>query len=132
MRRAGRHPEVWFIMALAAVYCLSCSENDGKRQQATTPGFQAGQYRIEFSLPGDDFASISEIENINRLKERIIQQAAGKVIYTGSGMGTITILLMVHNQESLRIINAIIRQEYPDARYFMVSDRKDPGNLGEQ
>jgi len=130
MRRTGIHLEVWLVMALAGVCCLSCSENDGKRQPAATPGFEADHYRIEFSLPGDDFASIPELENIGRIKERIIRQAAGEVISTGSGMGTITILLKVHNRESLKVIDAIIRQEYPSARYFIVPGRKDPGNLG--
>jgi len=119
-------------MTMAVISCLSCSGNDGKRKPGSTPGIQADQYRIEFSLPGDDFASIPELENISRIKERIIGQAAGQVISTGSGMGTITILLKVHNQESLQIIDAIIRQEYPNANYFIVPDRKDRGNLGEQ
>ena len=132
MRKTGAHLEVWLVMALAAISCLSCSGNDGERHPATTPGFQAGQYRIEFSLPGDDFASIPELENISRIKERIIRQAAGAVISTGSGMGTITILLKVHDPESLPIIDAIIRQEYPNARYIIVPDRKDLGDLGEK
>ena len=130
MRRAGTHLEVWLIMALTAMSSLSCSRNDGEIQPATTAGYQVGQYRIEFSLPGDDFASIQELEDINRIKERIIRQAAGEIIYTGSGMGTITILLKVHNQESLKNIDAIIRQEYPHARYFIVPDHKEDVDAG--
>ena len=116
------------VLTLVALVCLSCSGNEGKRQPAATAGFQAGQYRIEFSLPGDDPASIQELKIIGRIKERIVSQRAGEVVSTGSGMGTITILLQVHNQESLKIIKTIIRQECPDARYFVVPDRDD-GNL---
>jgi hypothetical protein len=121
-----------FLFCLAVLSCLSCSGNHGERQPAATVGFLAGRYRIEFSLPGDDFASVQDLENINRIKKRIVSQAAGKIIYTGSGMGSITVLLKVPNRESLRIIDAIIRQEYPNAKYFMVPDRNDSGNLGLQ
>lgn len=121
-----------FLCCLAVLSCLSCSGNDGERYPAATSGFLAGRYRIEFSLPGDDFASIRELENINRIEERIARQAAGEIIYTGSGMGTITILLKVHDRESLKIINAIIREEYPNAEYFIMLDRNHSGNLGPQ
>jgi hypothetical protein len=121
-----------FLFCLAVLSCLSCSENHRERHPAATVGFLAGRYRIEFSLPGDDLASVQDLENINRIKERIVSQAAGKIIYTGSGMGTITVLLKVPNRESLKIIHAIIRQEYPNAKYFMVPDRNDSANLGLQ
>ena len=131
MGRIGTCLKGWLILALVALVCLSCSGNNQESQPAIPPGFQAGQYRIEFSLPGDDPASIQELKIIGRIKEGIVRQGAGEVISTGSGMGTITILMKVHNQESLKIIYAIIRQEYPDARYIMVPDRDVAGDRGE-
>jgi hypothetical protein len=129
MSRTGTYLKGWLVLALVAVACLSCSGNDRQRQTTTTPRFQAGQYRIEFSRPGDDPASIQELEIIDRIKERIASQGVGEVVSTGSGMGTITILLQVHDQETLKITDAIIQQEYPHARYVMVPDRKDAGDL---
>jgi hypothetical protein len=130
MRRTGTLRQGWLVVALVAMACLSCSGNDGERRHpVTTPGFLAGQYRIEFSLPGDDFASMQELENISRIKERIMRQAVGEVISTGSGMGTITILLKIRNRESLQVIDTIIRQAYPNAKYIMVPDLQDSGDL---
>jgi hypothetical protein len=119
----------WLLMTLIVIYCLSCSDSGEDEQPAALSGFRAGQYRIEFSLPGDDFASIEELKKISRIKKRIIGRQAGEDIHIGSGMGTMTLLLTIHSRKSLGVIEEIIREEYPGARYLITPDRNDSGNL---
>jgi hypothetical protein len=120
---------VWLLMTLIVLYCLSCSSSGEDKEPAVSSEFRAGQYRIEFSLPGDDFASIEELKKISRIKNRIIGRMAGEDIHIGSGMGTLTLLLTIHSRKSLGIIEKIIREEYPGARYFIAPDRNESGDL---
>ena len=68
-------------------------------------------------MPGDDFASLQQIDIINKIKLEVTDQGIGEISYTGSGMGNMTIVFKLNKDNALDSVKNIIHEVYPEARY---------------
>ena len=105
------------VLVLAAlVLTLSCS-----REIADTGGgedaVERGGIAIVFDLPGDDFASPEDLDRRNAIAAAVVEQGVGEVMSTGSGMGSMRIVVRMMPDASTATLMNIIRDIYPEARY---------------
>ena len=106
------------ILCTALLYFIvACGQNAFKEKSQKETTFVKGNYRIIFSLPGDDFASAVELDQLQTLKEKILKQGAGKPISTGSGMGNMVLTVNINSEEAMSTIIGIIDDNYPFANY---------------
>jgi hypothetical protein len=106
------------------LFCIvSCRQSAFEEKSNVEKAFVKGNYRIIFSLPGDDFASVADLEQLQTLKEIIVKQGVGKPVSTGSGMGNMVLVVNVNREETLSTIKDIIRDNYPAAKYKIVPEQ---------
>jgi hypothetical protein len=106
------------------LFCIvSCRQSAFEEKSNAGKAFVKGNYKIIFSLPGDDFASAADLEQLQTIKEIIVKQGVGKPVSTGSGMGNMVLVVNVNREETLRAIKGIIHDNYPSAKYKIVHEQ---------
>ena len=98
-------------------FIVTCRQNAFEEKPKEETAFVKGNYRIIFSLPGDDFASAVELEQLQTLKREILKHGAGKPVGTGSGMGNMVLIVNINSEEAMSTIIGIIDDNYPLAKY---------------
>jgi len=98
-------------------FIVTCGQNAFEEKTKEETAFVKGNYRIIFSLPGDDFASTVELEQLQTLKGKILKQGAGKPVGTGAGMGNMVLIVNINSEEAMSTIIGIIDDNYPFAKY---------------
>jgi len=98
-------------------FIVTCGQNAFEEKSKEETAFVKGNYRIIFFLPGDDFASAVELEQLQTLKEKILNQGVGKPVGTGSGMGNMVLIVNINSEEAMATIIGIIDDNYPFAKY---------------
>jgi hypothetical protein len=112
---------IFFAVLLFCIVSCRQSSFDEKSAQETT--FLKGNYRIIFSLPGDDFASAVDLQQLQIIKETIVKEGVGKPIGTGSGMGNMVLIVNINTEEAMRTLKHIIHDNYPSAKYKIVPEK---------
>ena len=105
------------LFAMLLFFIVTCGQNTFEEKFKEETAFVKGNYRIIFSLPGDDFASAVELEQLQTLKGKILKQGAGKAVGTGSGMGNMVLIVNINSEEAMSTIIGIIEDNYPLAKY---------------
>lgn len=106
---------VFFISCL--IILAGCSERSPKQKQKEAKGSATNIYQIFFYLSGDDFASLDEMEILNRVKRLVVSRGIGEVMNTGSGMGYMTFAFRLQKDGSLDSVRDIVHEVYPRAGY---------------
>ena len=99
------------------VGAVSCRQRDSAEQYSDNRPFVRGMYNIVITMPGDDFASIADLGQLQVLQDEIVRQGAGEPFGTGSGMGYMILTVKVDSEKSLRTIKNIVREHYPAGAY---------------
>jgi hypothetical protein len=102
-------------MAVVLAFSLGCAE-----EKPPIPGVdeKSNTLRIVFNWPGDDLASRQELENRDRIAQRIGQEGIGTMIRSGTGMGWMDLVVAVEDPESARRdIERIVRDLSPDSGF---------------
>ena len=101
---------------------VSCRESSFEEKSAVEKAFVSGNYKIMFSLPGDDFASAADLAQLQTLKGIIVQQGLGAPVGLGSGMGYMVLVVYVNSEDALSNIKGLMRDKFPDAQYKMTPE----------
>jgi len=115
--------ERFILLTVFLFFLVSCRQSGIGEKSTEEKAFVKGNYRIILSLPGDDFASAADLEQLYTLKEIIVKQGAGKPVSTGSGMGNMVLVVNVKSKEKLNTIQGIIRDNLPSAKYKIVYEQ---------
>ena len=106
------------IIFTALLFCIfTCKQNVFEEKSKEETAFVKGNYKIIFSLPGDDFASAVELEQLQTLKEIILKQGVGKPVGTGSGMGNMVLIVNINSEEAMSTLKGIINDNYMFTKY---------------
>jgi len=119
-----QHPRSWTVKILLTVLSLLAAfvlvQSCSKDLSDTGGGKGAAVKReitIVFTLPGDDFASPEDLDRRNAVAAAIAEGGHGEVMSTGSGMGSMKIVVRTKRDEEISAIKSIMRKLYPEARY---------------
>ena len=105
----------------------SCSENvpiEEKKEGIELSGERI--IRIVFEFPGDDIGSPEHQVVLHKIMTSIRNKEAGEILSSGFGMGTMEIHIKVTGEESIKKIQEIITDNYPDANYSVISNQSLP------
>jgi hypothetical protein len=117
---AGKTTGIIFLV-LVLVCLAGCSGEDAV-DKVPSPARPAkaeavGVIHIVFKWPGDDFASLQELEIRDKIARTIEERGIGTVTSVGTGMGTMEIVVKVEQQKTARSgIEAITREIAPDMK----------------
>jgi hypothetical protein len=117
---AGKTRGIIFLV-LVLVCLAGCSDEDTV-DKPPSPARPARAEAVEvlhivFKWPGDDFASLQDLEIRDKIARTIEEKGIGTVTRVGTGMGTMEIVVKVEQQETARsAIEAIIREIAPDTK----------------
>ena len=90
---------------------------DVKRE--STESSEGKTVRIVFRLPGDDFGSPYHQEILHKIITSIRSKELGEILNSGFGMGTMEIAIKAGGDDSIRTIQRIIHDNYPEANYII-------------
>ena len=119
----GNKFELFIFCTVFLFFMVSCRQSGIEEKSTEETAFIKGNYRIILSLPGDDFASPADLDQLYTLKEIIIKQGVGKPVSTGSGMGNMVLVVNVNSEERLNTIKDIIHDNFPSAKYKIVPEQ---------
>lgn len=112
------------IFFAVLLFCIvSCRQSSFEEKSAQETTFLKGNYRIILSLPGDDFASAVDLQQLQIIKEAILKEGVGKPIGIGSGMGNMFLIVNINTDEAMRTLRHIINDNYPSAKYKIVPEK---------
>ncbi len=121
--RLKNNNSIILVLFITVLISSACSKNSEDEQQYKDSQFHPGKYRIEFDMPGDDFASIDDLDILKKIQNKIVAMNAGKILSTGSGMGTMAISVQIDEKESVGSIKKIIQDIFPEAKYSIEIDK---------
>jgi len=122
-----------FLLIVLVFLQLSCSSNDQAEQpQALLEKSGLAKdtklyARLVINLPGDDFASVEDVEKRNQIQRLIHKRGIGEVIVAGTGMGMMDITMTVLDRNSYqKAIGAVVSEILPGTKFSIeiLDDRK--------
>ena len=80
--------------------------------------------RITFDLKGDDIGAPEYRGVLHKILTSIREKEAGEIVSSGFGMGNMNIVLRIKGEVSIKEIQTIITNNYPDASYRIEQSSK--------
>ena len=101
----------------ALTLLLACSEPRTAPKSDGRDAASGATVRVVFSLSGDDIGSPESSAVLQRLGAAVAARGSGEVAGSGFGMGRMELVVRLRGEGSRAALEAIIREEYPAARY---------------
>jgi hypothetical protein len=109
---------------MALLTLIGCSGDVPPDKTARSPELEMmldeDTLRVIIRWPGDDFASIPDIETRNKIESLIIERKVGKIIRVGTGMGWMDIAVEVKDKQVAQSSIAEIMHIVAPTRKFTI------------
>jgi len=100
------------------VTASACAEKkSSEKEKETTKPSGERIIRITFDLKGDDIGSPEYQGVLHKIVTSIREKEAGEIMSSGFGMGNMNIVVRIKGEESIKEIQKIITDNYPNASY---------------
>jgi len=119
------HRKFAFILySMALLTLIGCSGDVPPDKTARSPELEMmldeNTLRVVIRWPGDDFASIQDIETRNKIESLISERKVGKTIRVGTGMGWMDIAVEVKDKQVAQSSIAEIMHIVAPTRKFTI------------
>jgi len=120
-----RGPALLILALSLAAAAPSCSPDHPSEKNDVPPSVsEARRLAVVIRLPGDDFAGEEELRQLDAVARRIEEEGLGEVILTGTGMGTMEVVIRAHPGSDPRPrLREIVRREVP-GRTSRIEERR--------